>query len=319
MAFVAVPGQPGMFYWDATIEETPAGSGIYTIDGGVETPPGSGIYSFDTVAGGPQLTVTNIPPSVHIVFESLELPTGTHTLNLFRTIAGVETPVREGVGAFADGGWVGDDWEVPPGVTVSYRAEAFDSSGVSLGFTVSQSCDVGFEGAGVGWISDPLDSTSAIRVVLARSAGQSPSRPMLGNLYQVGLRTVALVSRQSLVTDLNMDFFTYTEADRDAVQALLNHTGGLILIRTPPPMMVPRMLYCWAVNCSPAEYNLAGGVQKVRWANQVSEISAPVGNLFVTTVTYQTYMDAFPTATYGDVMAVYTSTYFDAMKNPPGA
>jgi hypothetical protein len=116
-----------------------------------------------------------------------------------------------------------------------------------------------------------------------------------------------------------MDFFTYTEADRKAVQTLLSRTGGLILIRTPPPMMVPRQLYCWASNPSPAEYNLAGGVQKVRWSNQVSEISAPEGQLFVTTVTYQTYIDAFPTATYGDVMAVYTSTYFDAMKNPPGA
>jgi hypothetical protein len=142
---------------------------------------------------------------------------------------------------------------------------------------------------------------------------------MLGNLFQVGLRTVALVSKQSLVTGLNMDFFTYTTADRKKVQDLLGRTGGLILIRTPPPMMVPRQLYCWASNASPAEFNLAAGVEKVRWSNQVSEISAPVGNLFVTTVTYQTYIDAFPGATYGDVMAVYTSTYFDAMKNPPGA
>lgn len=259
--------------------------------------------------------VTAAPPSVRLTFEAADLDPDVQTVTVIRTVDGVDTTVRSSVKAFASGGWVGEDHEVPPGVTVSYRAMQWDSGGRELADSAPVEATIPSDGPDVGWISDPLTEGSAIRVVLTDAAGQSPSRPMIGSLLQVGLNTIALVAGMGKLQSLDMSFYSYTEADRKAIFALLGSTGGLVLIRTPPPMLVPRMLYCWAQNAMPQEYSLPAGIQQVRWANTVSEISEPEGLPVTVALSYQVYLDAFPT--YLDAQAAY-STYLDAMKNPPG-
>lgn len=259
-------------------------------------------------------TVIPDPLAVTLTFEAADLDPDVATITVARIIDGVESSVRSSVHQAAVGGWVGDDAEVPPGVTVTYWAHQWDASGNELEHTASMAVTTPSDGVGVGWIMNPLDETSAIKVVFARTAGQSPSRPILGTQYQLQIKTIALVWRQSLLTGLNMNFYTKTEADRNAIFTMLQASGGLLLIRTPPGMMIPRMLYCWAQNSSPMEYALPAGVQKVLWSNTVNEISSPEGTAVTVRVPYSIYTAAF--ATYADAKAAYVS-YLDARKNPP--
>lgn len=260
-------------------------------------------------------TIIPDPLAVTLTFESADLDPSVATITVMRQVDGVDSgTVRASVNQPAVGGWVGDDPEVPPGVTATYYAVQFDSSGNQLANTASISITTPSDGVGVGWVMNPLDETSAIKVTFARTAGQSPARPMLGNQYQLRLKTIALVWRQSLLTGLNMNFYTQTEDDRDAIFDMLTASGGLLLIRTPPGMMIPRMLYCWAQNAAPMEYALPASQQKVLWSNTVNEITAPEGTAVTVRVPYSIYTAAF--ATYTDAKAAYSS-YLDARKNPP--
>lgn len=260
----------------------------------------------------PTLTTTANPPSTHIVF--YDLNPATQRLTLYRMYDTFTGTVRSAVDVFAAGGWVGDDWETPPGVPVTYRAQQFDVDGNELGYTDPVTVTIPVSSPEDMWLSDPFDATSAIKVRAAVGTGQQPSRPVPGTVLRVGDRTVVLASPQGLLQDLKMDFITITTEDQEAVLALIQRTSGLILIRTPPPMMVPRLLYCWASNPIPDAFDLPHGDQRVSWANQVQEITPVEGDVQVVPVTWQTYMDAFPT--WGDMDAAYLN-WFDAMSNPP--
>lgn len=258
------------------------------------------------------ITFTTAPPSARVIFSSADLFAKTETITAYRVIDGVSTTVRSAVRIFAVGGALFDDAEVPVGVTVEYRAQQFDGTGKELGFTQSASVLVPGE-RGVGWVSDPLDASSAVRVVLAESAGRLPRRPVPGAVYRVGARTVALVGSRGLLQDLPMDFYTETTADRQAIWNLIGATGGLLLFRTPPPVPIPRLLYAWAANATFDDFDPYGGEGSV-WSNTVQEITPTDAPLVVGAAPWQAYINAFPT--WADFNAAYL-TWFDALKSPP--
>lgn len=261
----------------------------------------------------PSVTATDAPPSARIEFASLAA--GTERVTVWRQFDGLTTSVRRGLNKFAAGGFVTVDDEVPAGTEVTYYATMFDDDGEKIADTDGTSVTVAAgQDPTIAWFSDPLVEGSAIAVEMAATAGTKPSRPMVGQTYQIGMRTVVLNSRQSDIVDLNMDFFTADTSTRDRIQQLLAATNGLILIRTAPPMMVPRMLYCWAQNAVPDDFSLPLGVEDVAWDNKVQQVSEVEGDTSVVAVTWQTYIDAFPT--WADMKAAYSS-WFDAMKNPP--
>jgi hypothetical protein len=259
------------------------------------------------------VTVTSDPPTVQIAYASGDLNAATHHIIAYRIVEGVSTSVRSSIDQFAVGGVVVNDYEAPIG-PVDYRLQQFDDAGAELGYTDPVFATVPADSAQTAYISDPLDATSGVRVVLDDTAGRVRSRPVPGTLHRVGLRTVALVGQRGLLEDLPMNFYTETLEDRDAILAMIGDTSGLVLIRTAAPVPVPRLLYCWASDPRPSEFDLLGSDEGAIWDNTVQEVSPTEGGLVVGPVTWQTYMDAFPL--WSDFNAAYL-TWFDAMQNPP--
>ncbi|MCS5487370.1 hypothetical protein NY588_09545 [Curtobacterium flaccumfaciens pv. beticola] len=281
----------------------------------------------DTLDGGDAFTVYGpdvdivvgaAGPTVSVGFNSLVA--GAATLTLHRRYVGqdgrtVDGTVRGAVRASALGAYFVEDAEVPIGVDVEYLAEMFDADGRSLGFTASSVIHYPIVDGRTAYISDPLDATSAVRVTMLMGAAATQSMKAPGQRYTVGFRTVVLAGIRSLRTDLNMDFLTDTVEDRERIYALMQDTGGIVLIRTPAPADVPRLLYCWASDPQPTGHWTDDDDVLTAWANSVEEITPIVGDIAVARVNWQAYMDAFPT--WVDMQAAYT-TWYDAMRNPPG-
>lgn len=257
-------------------------------------------------------TFTTDPPIVQVSFESADLNADTNSVTLYRTSDGQTNTVRTAINLFAGGGFVASDAEAPFGVQVSYRAQQFDSSGNVLGFTDTVSATVPSPAPWVGYISDPLDESSAIRVVMTDTAGTTPSRTTAGTVYQIGATAVVLAGVQSLLTGIDMGFYTSSDADDQAVQALLQQTNGLVLMRTAPGFgaLIPRALYCFAGAANPV-WNPSDGST---WTNSVSEVTPTTTPLNLANASWQTYMDQF--ATWDDFNAAYV-TWLEAEKNPP--
>lgn len=258
-----------------------------------------------TVLGSPD-------PQVRVTFEASDLDPNVATIIVYRIVGGVETTVRSGLRAAAAGGWTGVDWEAPVG-PVSYRAEMFNSVGNDIGSTAPVSVVVPYSDSDVAWVSDPLDSSSAVRVFMNSGVESGQSRPVSGSKYLLGDRVVVLAGQRGLLTNLNANFETESAEDRDKVQQLISRTGGLLLIRTAPEVPLPRLLYCWCPDPQPSMSPM-DDFQRALWANQVDEVSEIKGAPAVVPVPYQVFEDAFPT--YGDAEAAYL-TYLEAYKNPP--
>jgi hypothetical protein len=262
----------------------------------------------------PTFTVTTNPPMVRVAYAGTDFVANTHHITVYRVVDGVRTSVRSAIELYAVGGAVVEDYEAPIGVTYAYIAEQFNDAGVSLGYSTSSSTSIPAEAPNVAWISDPLDPATAVRVVLSDNAGSVRSRPVPGTIHRVGLRTVALVGQRGLLEDLPMDFYTESLADRDTLLATVGATGGLVLIRSAPPVPIPRLLYCWAADPRPREFDLLGSDEGAVWENTVQEISPIEGGIVSSLTSWQIYIDAFPL--WSDFNAAY-ATWFDAMKNPP--
>lgn len=271
---------------------------------------------------GPDVTLIgadgSTAPAVRL--DLTELLPGTTSLTMYRSFDGydgrvIDMTLRTAIRKYAVGAFTGVDSETPMGVPVSYWAEMFNDAGKSLGKTDPTTVTFPNADGNVAWISDPLDETSGVRVLMIDGAGNALSRPAAGNRYQVGFRTVVLAGTRALLVGQDMSFLTETVADRLAVYRLMEDTGGLVLIRSSPPKDVPRLLYCWASDPKPTTYQTDTGLDLTKWANSVDEISPIEGDVAVPRVPWQVYMDAFPR--WSDAMAAY-STWFDAKRNPPG-
>jgi hypothetical protein len=285
------------------------------------TPAGAYEYGWTGATGqstSTEATVVYDPttaPSVRVSYAASDLHPLVHHVTAYRIVENVATSVRTAIDLFAVGGVVFDDAETPIGATATYRLQQYDSAGVELGYATTPSVvTIPSPNPVYAWISDPLNPASAVRVVLAETAARNRTRPIPGTLHKVGMRTVALVGQRGLLEQLPMDFFTETLVDRDRVDALITETSGLVLIRTAPPVPIPRLLYCWAANASPIELDPFGNEEATAWANTVEEVSPTEGAVLSIPNNWQIYIDAFPL--WSDFNAAYL-TWIDAMQNPP--
>lgn len=260
-------------------------------------------------------------PSPRVQISVVDLYPSTRAVTLYRVVDGISYTVREAILLAATGSFVANDYEAPFGVDVTYQAMQFsDLDGlIPLGLTpiATTLLDVVED-----WITDPLRPANALRVEFTDKAGSQPSAPFPYTQHRVntptGLRIVALVGDRSLLTGLNMDFYTSTDDERAQITTILEQSGGLLCLRTPPVgsmKLIPRTLYVVAGNPVPDDFNLSADLPDVEWYNTVDEISAPEIGFGVPIVTWQNYVDAFPT--WNDFNAAYL-TWFDAEKNPPG-
>jgi hypothetical protein len=257
-------------------------------------------------------TYTVDPPAVQVTLTAADLNADVQTVTLYRIADGQTVAVRTAINIFAGGGFSASDAEPPFGIPVMYRAQQYDASGNVLGYTDSVTVTVPSVAPWIGYLSDPLDETSPVKVVMTDTAGTAPSRTTAGTLYQVGSTAVVLAGVQAGLTGLDMGFYTLSDADDAAVQGTLQQANGLVLIRTAPGfgVLIPRALYCFAGTANPVYQNGDGSV----WTNAVSEVTPNTQPLINANASWQTYMNAF--ATWNDFNAAY-ATWLDAEANPP--
>lgn len=259
----------------------------------------------------PILTGTLFPsPRVRVDFDAVAV--GTTRARVERTAGGIVLTVRDGGNVFAAGGFTITDFEPPLGVQVSYRAEMFDSAGLSLGFTGSTVVEL-FGEVGWVWFSDPYDPSIAVYVQQADTFAAGIARARPAQRHSVSGRTVALYGPDGLIE--GVDLAVYTMSDEVAASLRTVLASGFVLVRTMPPVAVPRLLYVFVPQRSEVGLNIRHGGQFTRWEMTGDELSPTDVGVALPPVSYQIYMDAF--ATYAAAMSTY-STYLDAAKNPPG-
>jgi len=246
---------------------------------------------------------------VRIDFDSV--PLGTVRADVFVSYARVVALVRDGLQVFAAGGFTLTDFEPPLGIPVSYHAEVFDSSGASLGVTGSSTVVVWGE-LGYGWFSDPLNPSSAVEVPLGGDFGVALERSTPMQRHVVSGRTVFLAGSRGLLEGIDLFAKTDTLAQADKLRDVL--AQPFLLVRTHPRSLLPPLLYVALSQTAEVDADVQWGGERIDWplvGDEMTRTNTPVA---VPAVSYQTYMNAYPT--YAD--AVYV-TYLDAMKNPPEA
>lgn len=299
----ALPAAP-YDYFDGDTDWS--GVNTFTWQGGANT--SASVY---VITAAPVAQFTGDGTTVQITADSLAA--GTVYVTLYRYADGLTSQVRSVVKLYAAGGFTAIDNEAPVGIPVRYRAMQYTATGGTIGYTQTTTVTVPAPAPWIGLISDPLDQSSTIQVVMTSTAGTAPQRPIDGTVYQIGATAVVLAGPQSLITGLDMGFYTQSDDDDQNMIALLQQTHGVILIRTPPGFggQIPRALYCFAGGAYPTYLDGDGSL----WTNVVSQVTSSTLPVSAPAATWADYIDA-----YGDSWVEFDQTYsswLDAEANPP--
>lgn len=228
-------------------------------------------------------------PRVEVLFTAFA--PGTATVTVYRTAGGRAFRVRGGVNAATAGGLTRMDMEVPFGVPASYRAEMFNSAGMSLGFTGSTAVTMHVTQT---WVHNPLDPQGATTVEFRDSAARSLVRPVEGRVvYPQGRSVGVLVSGQRRgLQGVDLTVVTDTIGQVDRLQAMFGSYSGTVApvlcfrIGAFDQIRLPRTLF--AAVLAPDEqdvnYVLQFGEQ-ITTVMQGDEVSPPTPALFIPTLT----------------------------------
>jgi hypothetical protein len=228
-------------------------------------------------------------PRVEVLFTAFAA--GTATVTVYRTAGGREFRMRGGVNAATAGSLTRIDTEVPFGVAASYRAEMFNSAGVSLGFTDSATLTMNVAET---WVHNPLDPQGATTVQFRAQAARSIVRPVEGQVVYPQGRTVGvLISGQRRgVQDVDLTVVTDSIEQADRLQDMFGtysqrftpvlcfRIGAFDQVRLPRPL--------FAAVLAPDEHdvNYAIGMgEQITTVMSGSEVAPPAPGLFIPLLT----------------------------------
>lgn len=250
-------------------------------------------------------------PRVEVFFEDF-VPGTTH-VTVYRLAHGLDMQMRGAVMAPTGGTLTRIDFECPFNTPVTYRAEQFDASGVSLGFTpgatlgeivdgLAPSTDLapavdlapGGEVVGTGlisagtWLHNPLDPQGAMRVILGGTSAQRIVRESPGVVSRPKGRRVGVVlsePRQG-VSGLAIEVHTHTAEDADRLQTMFGDGGmtPVVCVRLGSDydvMRVPQPLFLSTLSVPEIDmtYSVGGG-----WISHLiegDEVDPSVPGLFI--------------------------------------
>jgi len=309
-AFWPVYGVPGLYEPNSETPEDPPGSGLYSTG----TLVGSGgLYEFDIAPPlPPQLTphTDYAPvPRVDILFESL--PFGAVELTVLQISDEGVVPVRSAERKFAAGGFFITDYEVPLGIPVSYRAEQFDADGNSMGLTETATVTVNIP-VGVAVFQDPLEPDVSAVVGCEESFAASLSRSREVKRHRIGFDTIALMGAMSLLENVNLRSWASTDTDQAKFDLVLERTH--VVIRTMPPMPLPRVFHVVIPDITRVPFDLRFDGETNVWDLTAFEVSRSTLDVLVSPVSWRRIIDAYPT--WADLIAAHP-TWLDVMRNPP--
>lgn len=240
-----------------------------------------------------------------------ELLAATSTMTVTAITPEGEYPVRGADRAYAVGGLTTTDFEAPPGVPVTYRGRMFAANGTELGYTEATTAQYDIDPSMVV-LSDPLVPGNAVIVEAQASLGQRKTRKRTGNTYRVGSRTIGLFAPLGLLEDVSLAVQTKDLATADELELILEAMP--VLVRSMPAVRIPRQLYVAIESAEAEDVDVQYGGQWTKYPLQGTQVSRSVTDVVVPIVTWQTYLDAFPT--WSAFNAAY-ATWLDAMQNPP--
>lgn len=301
-ALRAVEGSDGLYVpYPAMVMVEP---GLYSTDGFTESAI-PGLYEFSVL--DPAFTLyMDGNPSVEIFFTNFVA--GTARVRLYRYSEGRTWLVRGGVDIAPS--VAVRDYEVPSGVTSTYRAEMFDIAGNSLGFNTAASVTMPSFGPVV---HQPLDPSLFAAVTVLLDTAQTLVRPTPGELTYTEGSTVGrrIGMRRRGLSGAQLEFMTDTIANADMIQAALGtyetEQVAVLCVRTPPPIRLPRTLFCASDSLEEIETDVHMGGTAVRYRMQVDEIEPPFPGLVKPTLTY----DDIDTVGSYDVQDSMWATYTD--------
>lgn len=234
------------------------------------------------MANAPTLTAfVDANPCPRVLVNFATVAAGTVTINVYRVSEGRQFQVRGGVALFATGGVAFFDFECPFGTSCSYRAEQFNNIGASLGFTDATSITLN---STTSWITQPLQPTYAVPVKVLLNSANQISRPSPGGTVWMENSTVGTTigGQRHGVTGMSLNIKMANTSDSDE---FLNIFGNyiqdfpsVILIRTPPPLRIPRLLFAGVLD--PQE--VIGGVNAdLRFNMTIDEVQPPSPGLII--------------------------------------
>ena len=216
-----------------------------------------------------------------------------------RTAGGLTLEVRGAVRARVAGALTKIDFDVPPNVQVTYRAELFDDAGLPLGFTSTAMVNVP---SVKSWMHNPLHPQGAVAVSLVASAAQSLSRPYSGQTVRARGRRVGQIVTSGVrsgLVGLVLDVRCETLEDADKVQALLGEDSVPVICfrkgTEDVKVRVPTPLYVGVFDIPEEPFTLHTGGEMTTQRIQGDEAEPPVPGLFI------------PLLTRADVNAYYAT------------
>lgn len=258
-------------------------------------------------------------PRVRLDIDPADLAVGTTHVTIVQLSKWGEVNVRDWEQRSVASGLVVDDYELPPGVPVTYKVLQFDD-GVQTGYAaIELTASVSFPRTHV-IIQDPLAPSNAVEVTAEFNFVPALMRKRPTQVYQAGGRTFAMSGVAGAYSQVGLSVITAHEDDREMLAAIL--AENLILVRAMPETRLPGSFYATTASIPMTPLDAKSGGDWDLWPIEAEQVTRPDLGILVAVYSYQVFKDYLdtlhpPTAgTYADAAATW-STYLDALRNPP--
>lgn len=260
-----------------------------------------------------EVTITDLPPTANRV-------------TLWRTADGLRRRVRSYSDIEIIGSDFTTDYEVPLNRLVTYEIEVL--SGISVGGPDGSASITVTTPDGCGYIQDPLNPDSAIKVYAeAGPAGEPTLLPGALSKLQYHLdadlipimgwnEPVGLLGQRMVQSNVPFDMFTDAAQQATDLRNLLL-TAGMVLIRPGADWgnSLPGLCYIAPPDPEELPIGVTFGAEYTEWKFTASLMAAPTMNLVIPFWTYQDWQDLW--ATYQAAQTTYSGKTYLAVRRSP--
>jgi hypothetical protein len=260
-----------------------------------------------------EVTITDLAPT-------------THTVTVWRTSDGKRRALRGYRGVEIVGSDFVVDYEPPLNQLLAYELEVL--TGVGTGGPSAQATITLTPATVHGWIQDPLDPQSAIKVyAVAGPAGEPTLLPSavatldyLANVSTMEImgsnEPVALLGQRMVAGNVPFHFFTDAAQQSTDLRNLLTQ-ASILLIRPGADWgnSLPGACYVAPPNPQEAPVGIIWGNAYTEWKFAASLVRAPSMNVVIPFWTYQDWQDLWTTYQQAQT-ALSGKTYLNVKKSP---
>lgn len=247
-------------------------------------------------------------PFVEVFFDPGDLDGDATKLRIYRYSEDRTWLVRGGVDVAV--GVAAIDWEVPFQTQATYRAEMFDASGASLGYTDTSVITLDVSDV---WVHNPLVPTVAVNLGPHGLLDVTTvnRRPTVGSAaFTEGSITAQHTgSRRRGVVNMPLGFAVDSLDDMDTIQTMLGTYEvpqlGVLCLRTPPPARIPRTFFTSVSNPDEVGVDTQWGGERSNFFFEATEVKSPYPGIVTPLLTYDDLDAAY--ATYEDRDAAYAT------------